>query len=161
MGPSPQPQAQPGATVTRRKGAWSPSEDYLLKSRILDEGARDWIEVSRFVGSRSAKQCRERWYQVLDPRLDHGPITREEGDFISNWVARKGQQWAEIARQLKGRNDNGVKNWYNGIQKKMERRGKAATTLAAPAQRRAAMPSSRVSESYKSPESRVKVKKRR
>ncbi|KAG6198018.1 hypothetical protein E4U50_007749 [Claviceps purpurea] len=131
MGPSPQPQAQPGATGTRGKGAWSPSEDYLLKSRILDEGARDWIEVSRFVGSRSAKQCRERWYQVLDPRLDHGPITREEGDFIFNWVARKGQQWAEIARQLKGRNDNGVKNWYNGIQKKMERREKAATTLAA------------------------------
>ncbi|KAG6149220.1 hypothetical protein E4U11_000245 [Claviceps purpurea] len=71
MGPSPQPQAQPGATGTRGKGAWSPSEDYLLKSRILDEGARDWIEVSRFVGSRSAKQCSalngwcHQWYGLV------------------------------------------------------------------------------------------------
>ncbi|KAG6165714.1 hypothetical protein E4U27_008357 [Claviceps purpurea] len=120
MGPSPQPQAQPGAVVTRRKGAWSPSEDDLLKSRVLDGGARDWVEISSFVGSRSAKQCRERWHQVLDPRLIRDPITREEG-----------QQWAEIARQLKGRSDNGVKNWYNGIQKKMERREQAATSLAA------------------------------
>ncbi|KAG6126955.1 hypothetical protein E4U38_006619 [Claviceps purpurea] len=133
MGPSPQPQAQPGAVVTRRKGAWPPSEDDLLKSRVLDGGARDWVEISSFVGSRSAKRCRERWHQVLDPRLIRDPITREEGDFIFKWVARKGQQWAEIARQLKGRSENGVKqkNWYNGIQKKMERREKAATTLAA------------------------------
>ncbi|KAG6260119.1 hypothetical protein E4U49_005229 [Claviceps purpurea] len=83
------------------------------------------------LGSRSAKRCRERWHQVLDPRLIRDPITRKESDFIFKWVARKGQQWAEIARQLKGRSDNGVKNWYNGIQKKMERREKAATTLAA------------------------------
>ncbi|KAG6246805.1 hypothetical protein E4U24_003536 [Claviceps purpurea] len=120
MGPSPQPQAQPGAVVTRRKGAWPPSEDDLLKSRVLDGGARDWVEISSF-----------RWHQVLDPRLIRDPITRKEGDFVFKWVARKGQQWAEIARQLKGRSDNGVKNWYNGIQKKMERREKAATTLAA------------------------------
>ncbi|KAG6318457.1 hypothetical protein E4U22_005397 [Claviceps purpurea] len=108
MGPSPQAQAQPGAAVTRRKGAWSPSEDDLLKSRVLDGGDRDCIEISSFVGSRSAKQCRERWHQVLDPRLIRDPITREEGDFIFNWVARKGQQWAGIARQLKGRSDNGA-----------------------------------------------------
>ncbi|KAG6283411.1 hypothetical protein E4U46_007790 [Claviceps purpurea] len=131
MDPSAPPQAQPGAVVKRRKVSWSPSEDDLLKSRVLEKGARDWVEISSFVGSRSAKQCRERWHHVLDPRLDHGPITREEGDLIFKWVARKGQQWAEIARQLKGRSDNGVKNWYNGVQKKMERREKAATSLAA------------------------------
>ncbi|KAG6125238.1 hypothetical protein E4U28_001098 [Claviceps purpurea] len=49
MGPSPQPQAQPGAAVTRRKGAWLPSEDDLLKSRVLNKGASDWVEKSRYV----------------------------------------------------------------------------------------------------------------
>ncbi|KAG5940669.1 hypothetical protein E4U59_002293 [Claviceps monticola] len=125
MGPSSQPQIQPGVVVTHAKGRWSSREDSLLMSKVLDEGARDWVEVSSFVGSRSAKQCRERWHQVLDPQLNHDPITRYEGDFILKWVARKGQQWAKIARQLKGRSDNAVKNWYNGVQKKSKRRESA------------------------------------
>ncbi|KAG5913559.1 hypothetical protein E4U61_006758 [Claviceps capensis] len=123
MGPSPQPQSRTEKVV----GHPARTSKFLLKSRVLDadEGARDWVEVSSFVGSRSAKQCRESWHQVLDPQLNHDPITWEEGDFILKWVARKGQQWAEIARQLRGRSDNAVKNWYNGVQKKSKCRESA------------------------------------
>ncbi|KAG5915357.1 hypothetical protein E4U61_004695 [Claviceps capensis] len=125
MGSSPQSKIHPGVVATQKTGLWSPREDFLLKSRVMDEGARDWVEVSNFVGSRSAKQCRERWHQVLDPQLNHDPITREEGDLILKLVAQKGQKWAEIARQLRGRSDNTVKNWHNGVQKKRKRRESA------------------------------------
>ncbi|KAG5931231.1 hypothetical protein E4U60_006327 [Claviceps pazoutovae] len=123
MGPSPQPQSRTEKVV----GHPARTSKFLLKSRVLDadEGARDWVEIFSFVGSRSAKQCRERWHQVLDHQLNHDPITWEEGDFILKWVARKGQQWAEITRQLRGRSDNAVKNWYNGVQKKSKRRESA------------------------------------
>ncbi|KAG6205148.1 hypothetical protein E4U34_000148 [Claviceps purpurea] len=85
--------AQPGAAVTRRKGAWLPSEDDLLKSRVLNKGASDWVEKSRYVGTRTAKQCRERWHQTLNPDLNHAPITREEGDIILDWVTQNGTPW--------------------------------------------------------------------
>ncbi|KAG6124640.1 hypothetical protein E4U12_008021 [Claviceps purpurea] len=87
------PRAQPGAAVTRRKGAWLPSEDDLLKRRVLNKGASDWVEKSRYVGTRTAKQCRERWHQTLNPDLNHAPITREEGDIILDWVTQKGTPW--------------------------------------------------------------------
>ncbi|KAG6036382.1 hypothetical protein E4U40_001038 [Claviceps sp. LM458 group G5] len=123
--PSPEPQAQPDVAVSRRRGPWSPQEDDLLKKRVLEQGPNGWGEISKHVGSRSAKQCRERWHQSLDPRLRHGPITREEGEIILSWVSRNGPQWAEIGRHLEYRSDNAVKNWYNGLQNQIKRRKKA------------------------------------
>ncbi|KAG6291333.1 hypothetical protein E4U09_003972 [Claviceps aff. purpurea] len=134
MGPSPQPQAQPGAVVTRRNGSWSPSEDDLLKSRVLDKGARDWVEVSSFVGSRSAKQCR-----------------RKVTSFSTGLPRRvRNGHWTKIGRHLNGRSDNLVKNWYNGKKNRTKPRERASTSPAA--QRPLAMPSSSVSGSYNSPE---------
>ncbi|KAG6291332.1 hypothetical protein E4U09_003971 [Claviceps aff. purpurea] len=136
MGPSPQPQAQPGAAVTRRKGAWSPSEDDLLKSRVLNKGASDWVEKSRYVGTRTAKQCRERWYQSLNPDINHSPITREDGEIIRDWVTRKGKQWTRIGRYLNGRTDNAIKNWYYGGKNRTKRRKRRESPSTFPAAQR-------------------------
>ncbi|KAG6312882.1 hypothetical protein E4U44_002983 [Claviceps purpurea] len=135
-GPSQQAQPQPGTAVTRNRGAWLPSEDDLLKSRVLEKGARNWVEVSSFVGSRSAKQCRERWYQSLNPDINHSPITREDGEIIRDWVARKGTQWTRIGRYLNGRTDNAIKNWYYGgknrtVRTKRRKRIESASTSPA------------------------------
>ncbi|KAG6047679.1 hypothetical protein E4U17_007418 [Claviceps sp. LM77 group G4] len=123
---SPEPQkTQPDVPVSYRRGSWSPQEDDVLKRMVQKQGAKGWDEISKNIGSRSAKQCRERWHQSLDPRLRHGPITKEEGDVILDWVARKGPQWAEIGRHLKYRSDNAVKNWWNGVQNQSKRKEKA------------------------------------
>ncbi|KAG5949866.1 hypothetical protein E4U57_008192, partial [Claviceps arundinis] len=120
MGPSPQQQTQPSVVVTPNRGLWSPHEDYMLKRRVMEKGTHDWVEKSKYVGTRTAKQCRERWYQSLKPDLNRSRITKEEGDIIIDRATRKGQGWAEIARQLKGRSDNLVKNWYYGRKKRSE-----------------------------------------
>ncbi|KAG5913049.1 hypothetical protein E4U61_007452, partial [Claviceps capensis] len=137
--------AQPGAVVTRRKGPWTPSEDHLLKSRVLKKGASDWVEKSRHVGTRTAKQCRERWYQTLNPDLNHAPITSDEGKIILEWVKQKGTQWTKIGRHLNGRSDNLVKNWYHGTMNRTKRRERASTSLAAQRPR----PSSRKSRNLR------------
>ncbi|KAG5968451.1 hypothetical protein E4U58_001854, partial [Claviceps cyperi] len=116
---------RPSVRVTGRRGPWLIHEDYLLTCMVKAEGARNWTEISAVVGSRSPKQCRERWHQSLDPRLNHDPITEVEGQFITNWVIQKGPQWAEIARKLEGRSDNAVKNWYYGVQNRNKRKGNA------------------------------------
>ena len=66
------------------------------------------------IGTRSPKQCRERFHQNLKPSLNHDPITPEEGAVIEKLVGEMGKRWAEIARRLRGRSDNAVKNWWNG-----------------------------------------------
>ncbi|KAH0543958.1 hypothetical protein GP486_008538 [Trichoglossum hirsutum] len=97
-----------------RRGPWSQAEDSFLLQLVHSQGAHNWVRISHLIGSRTPKQCRERYHQNLKPSLNHEPITPEEGLLIEKLVGEMGKRWAEIARRLQGRSDNAVKNWWNG-----------------------------------------------
>ncbi|KAF2849735.1 hypothetical protein T440DRAFT_124872 [Plenodomus tracheiphilus IPT5] len=107
--------------VAHRRGPWSQHEDQWLVNLVTRNGPHNWVRISQEIGSRSPKQCRERYHQNLKPSLNHDPITADEGELIEKMVAEMGKRWAEIARRLKGRSDNAVKNWWNGGQNRRKR----------------------------------------
>ncbi|KAF4582937.1 myb-like DNA-binding protein FlbD [Ophiocordyceps camponoti-floridani] len=104
-----------------KRGPWSTFEDSRLMLLVNSEPSLNWVRISSSLGSRSAKQCRERYHQNLKPNLNHDPITNEEGMLIETLVTDLGRRWAEIARHLPGRSDNAVKNWWNGNQNRRKR----------------------------------------
>ncbi|KAH8909042.1 hypothetical protein CONLIGDRAFT_575101, partial [Coniochaeta ligniaria NRRL 30616] len=109
----------------QRRGPWSHREDGLLMRLVATQGALNWVRISQQLGTRTPKQCRERYHQNLKPNLNHEPISQEEGLVIEQLVREIGKRWAEIARRLNNRSDNAVKNWWNGNQnrrKRMDRR---------------------------------------
>jgi Myb-like DNA-binding protein FlbD len=85
------------------------------------EGAKNWVRISSIMGTRSPKQCRERYCQRLRPNLNHEPITPAEGKLIEQMVTKIGKRWADIARCLQGRSDNAIKNWWYGSMKRRRR----------------------------------------
>ncbi|PTB35459.1 hypothetical protein M441DRAFT_153402, partial [Trichoderma asperellum CBS 433.97] len=99
----------------QRRGPWSPDESFRLVTLINKTGAQNWVTVASFMGSRNAKQCRERYHQNLDPSLRHDPITEDEAAKIMDLYHKYGSAWARIAEQLPGRSDNAIKNYVNGL----------------------------------------------
>jgi hypothetical protein len=66
-------------TITR--GKWSPSEDAVLLAAIEEVG-KNWRRVCERVEGRTDSQCRERWTNVLDPRLLDKRVWGEEVRFF-------------------------------------------------------------------------------
>lgn len=108
-------------SLSHRRGPWSQGEDNYLIQLVATQGAANWVRIAQLIGSRSPKQCRERYHQNLKPSLNHEPISPEEGVQIERLVAEMGKRWADIARKLHGRSDNAVKNWWNGSMNRRRR----------------------------------------
>ncbi|KAK9472588.1 Homeodomain-like protein [Dipodascopsis tothii] len=109
--------------MANRRGPWSATEDHRILELINHYGPTNWVRIAQMLGTRTAKQCRERYHQNLKPSLNHSPISPEEGQLIERLVNDLGKKWAEIARQLDGRSDNAVKNWWNGGANRRKRTG--------------------------------------
>lgn len=107
--------------ITPRKGPWSPEESLRLVTLVQLMGPQDWVSIASYMGSRNAKQCRERYHQNLDPNLRHDPISEDEARTIMDLYGKYGTAWARIAELLPGRSDNAIKNYVNGLVNKNKR----------------------------------------
>ncbi|ORX97743.1 Homeodomain-like protein, partial [Basidiobolus meristosporus CBS 931.73] len=106
------------------KGPWTPEEDKKLVELVRELGAEKWVLIASRLSSRTGKQCRERWHNHLDPRIDKSPFTPEEEDLIFRLYAQMGSKWAEMSKLMPGRPDNAIKNYFNTTMQRKKRRMK-------------------------------------
>ena len=52
------------------KRSWTEEEDEMLMRVVEKYGPNRWSFIARFIPNRMGKQCRERWYNHLDPSIN-------------------------------------------------------------------------------------------
>ena len=58
------------------------------------------------------------WHNHLDPYIKKDPINKEEERMIFDLHKQLGNKWADIAKELPGRSDNCIKNYFYSTHRK-------------------------------------------
>lgn len=102
------------------KGPFSTEEDAIITEYVSKNGPHNWPGLSQLMKNRSPKQCRERWFNHLDPKISSYPWTPNEDALIFDCTLKYGKKWAIISKFVPGRTDNAIKNrWNSSISKRV------------------------------------------
>ena len=95
-------------------GIWKNSEDEILKAAVMKYGKNQWARVSSLLVRKTAKQCKARWYEWLDPSIRKTAWTRDEEEKLLHLAKLMPTQWRTIA-PLVGRTATQCLEHYNRL----------------------------------------------
>jgi pre-mRNA-splicing factor CDC5/CEF1 len=83
--------------IVIKGGVWKNSEDEILKAAVMKYGKNQWARVASLLNRKSAKQCKARWYEWLDPSIKKTEWSREEEEKLLHLAKLMPGQWRTIA----------------------------------------------------------------
>jgi hypothetical protein len=64
---------EPNFSPKRLKRKFTAEEDHFLGELVQEHGTEAWTFVARFMGTRTPRQCRDRYDNYLNPTLRSDP----------------------------------------------------------------------------------------
>lgn len=86
--------------IQYKGGVWKNSEDEILKAAVMKYGMNQWARIASLLVRKSAKQCKARWFEWLDPSIKKTAWTREEEERLLHLAKIMPTQWRTIAPMI-------------------------------------------------------------
>jgi pre-mRNA-splicing factor CDC5/CEF1 len=83
--------------VLIKGGVWKNTEDEILKAAVMKYGKNQWDRAASLLSRKSAKQCKARWYEWLDPSIKKTEWHRDEEEKLLHLAKLMPNQWRTIA----------------------------------------------------------------
>jgi hypothetical protein len=115
-----------------RRDKFGPEEDKLLTEAVQLHGESDWSLVATFLPGRNARQCRERWFNYVNPHLVKRSWTLEEDSLLVQKYNEFGPHWNVLCRLFDGRGRNDLKNRLSVIRRKQNRESERFRRIQSP-----------------------------
>lgn len=101
-----------------KKGHWSQYENSRLLLFLFFYGINDWTTISKRMVTRNSSQCRDRWYNVLNPTIVKGKWTMKDNMKLLKLTSKKDQiVWKTICKHFPGRTADACKTQYHNLTK--------------------------------------------
>ena len=94
----------------KSKEKFTEKEDHKLKQLVSFLGTKNWKFIAKEMGTKNARQCRERWKNYLNPDLNLGTYTVQEDMLIVKLYQEIGPKWKKMSNYLPGRSPNSIRN---------------------------------------------------
>jgi len=78
-------------------GVWKNTEDEILKAAVMKYGKNQWARVASLLSRKSARQCKARWYEWLDPSIKKIEWSKNEEEKLLHLAKLMPNQWRTIA----------------------------------------------------------------
>lgn len=86
--------------IQYKGGVWKNSEDEILKAAVMKYGMNQWARIASLLVRKSAKQCKARWFEWLDPSIKKTEWTREEEEKLLHLAKIMPTSWRTIAPMI-------------------------------------------------------------
>mmetsp|Transcript_4756 Transcript_4756/g.6880 ORF Transcript_4756/g.6880 Transcript_4756/m.6880 type:complete len:807 (+) Transcript_4756:118-2538(+) len=100
--------------VFTKGGVWKNSEDEILKAAVMKYGKQQWARVASLLNRKSAKQCKARWHEWLDPSIKKVEWSRAEEEKLLHLAKLMPAQWKTIG-PLVGRTASQCQEHYEQL----------------------------------------------
>lgn len=92
------------------KSKFSKDEDKKLIYLVEEYGENAWIFISKKMENRNPRQCRDRWNNYLNPKLNNEKWTHEEDLLLFYKFNEIGPHWRQISLFFRNRSTNSIRN---------------------------------------------------
>lgn len=100
------------ASLRRKCGPstkFTPVEEQKIIELVQILPENSWKQIAEIVCTKTAKQCRDRWTNYVNPKLNHGPWAESEDIFLLQKFQDLGPKWKTIAKFMPTRSPNDIR----------------------------------------------------